>query len=368
MTEAVGTTRFAVVGSGWRTGFFLRVAQALPEQFTATAVITRSKETGVEIEEQWGVDTFRSLEDLPAAARPDFVVVSVPPTAAPGVIRQAVGLGYPVLAETPPGGSIEALEQLYALVTDGAVIQVAEQYHLSPLLSAQISLARSGRIGAVSQALVAQCHDYHGVSVIRRALGIGFEDAEVNASSFRYSMVKGPTRAGDPATEEYQDVNQISARLDFGGRLGVYEFAPEQYRSWIRSNRLLVRGDRGEIKDSEIRSLQDFRTPMFTGIRRVSTGEGGNMEGHYLRGLVAGDQWVYRNRFAPARLFDDEIAVATCLARMKEHIDGGPELYSLAEAAQDFYLSQLIRESARTGRPVQSEPQVWAQWVQPGQA
>lgn len=363
MTEAERSTRFAVVGSGWRTGFFLRVARALPEQFTATAVVTRSRDSGLRIEEQWGVETFRSLADLPAAARPDFVVVSVPPSAAPGVIREAVALGYPVLTETPPGGSIEALEQLYALVLDGAVIQVAEQYHLSPLLSAQLSLARSGRIGTVSQALVAQCHDYHGVSVIRRALGIGFEDAEVNASTFRYSMVKGPTRAGDPDVEEYQDVNQVSARLDFGSRLGLYEFAPEQYRSWIRSNRLLVRGDRGEIKDTEIRSLQDFRTPMVTGIRRVSTGEGGNMEGHYLRGLVAGDQWVYRNRFAPARLFDDEIAVAECLARMKEHAGGGPELYSLAEAAQDFYLSQLIKESARTARPVQSEPQAWSDWV-----
>ena len=142
--------------------------------------------------------------------------------------------------------------------------------------------------------------------------------------------------------------------------MGVYDFAPEQYFSWIRANRLLIRGDRGEINDLEVRYLQDFRTPMFHSIRRVDTGEGGNLEGRFVRGLIAGDEWVYRNPFMPGRLSDDELAIAECLARMSAHVDGGPEFYSLAEATQDHYLQLLMQQAVTTGEVVTSTRQPWA--------
>ncbi|WP_104178272.1 hypothetical protein [Cryobacterium sp. Y50] len=63
----------------------------------------------------------------------------------------------------------------------GALIQVAEQYHLEPMLSSQIAVARSGILGTVREASVSVCHDYHGMSVLRRMLGIGFENATITA-------------------------------------------------------------------------------------------------------------------------------------------------------------------------------------------
>jgi hypothetical protein len=69
---------------------------------------------------------------------------------------------------------------------------------------------------------------------------------------------------------------------------------------------------------------------------------------------------VFRNPFLPARLSDDEIAIAELLVRMSEHVAGGPPVYSLAEAAQDHYLALLMRQAAATGEPVRSEPQAWA--------
>ena len=60
------------------------------------------------------------------------------------------------------------------------------------------------------------------------------------------------------------------------------------------------------------------------------------------------------------RMSDDEIAIAECLVRMSDHVDGGPPFYSLAEASQDNYLALLMQEAARTGEPVRSRPQVWA--------
>ena len=44
----------------------------------------------------------------------------------------------------------------------------------------------------------------------------------------------------------------------------------------------------------------------------------------YHEGITLGDEWVYRNPFVPARLTDDEIAVATCLERMVAYVEGGP--------------------------------------------
>jgi hypothetical protein len=99
---------------------------------------------------------------------------------------------------------------------------------------------------------------------------------------------------------------------------------------------------------------------MFGTIRRIETGQGGNLEGLFLRGLILGDEWVFTNPFLPGRLSDDETAIAECLVRMSEHVDGGPAFYSLAEACQDNYLARLMKEAARTGETVRSRPQVWA--------
>lgn len=352
--------RFGVIGSGWRSEFFLRIARAMPERFEVTGLVTRSEDTARAVEERWGVRGFLSVDDLLEATAPSFVVVSVPRDVVPNLLRTLAARGMPVLTETPPAPDAETAAELHELVKGGALIQVAEQYHLSPLLAAQLAIARSGRLGTVSQVLVAQCHDYHGVSVMRKALGIGFEDVTITASLFRSPLVKGPDRTGDPREERTVTATQLTARFDFGDRLGVYDFAGEQYFSWIRANRLLVRGERGEINDLEVRYLKDFRTPVFTSLRRVSAGEGGNLEGQFLRGILAGDDWAYVNELRPARLADDEIAIATMLIRMSEHVAGGPSFYSLAEASQDLYLGLLMKRAAETGETIRSQRQVWA--------
>ncbi|WP_150309271.1 Gfo/Idh/MocA family protein [Planctomonas psychrotolerans] len=359
-TSATDRISFAIVGSGWRTEFFLRIARAMPDRFEVCGLVTRSDETGRRIEADWAAPTYRTIDELLAATSPRFVVVSVPRAVAPDAIENVARHGVAVLTETPPGTDVEAMLPLHRLVESGARIQVAEQYHLSPLLNAQLAIARSGRLGAISSARVAQCHDYHGVSILRRALGIGFEDAVITASRFDSPLTVGPGRTGDPTEEVVVTAHEVTARLDFGDQLGVYDFAGEQYFSWIRANRLLIRGDRGEISNTEVRFLHDFRTPMLHTIQRMSAGEGGNLEGQFLRGLIAGDEWVYRNEFLPARLSDDEIAIATCLVRMAEHADGGPDFYSLAEAAQDHYLALMIARAVDTGEAVRTEPQAWA--------
>jgi hypothetical protein len=173
--------------------------------------------------------------------------------------------------------------------------------------------------------------------------------------------VAGPDRWGVlPEQERIASSRQVIATLDFGGKLGVYDFTGDQYFSWVRAPRVLVRGERGEIAGDTLRYLVDHRTPVEITLRRVNAGENGNLEGYYLKGILAGDEWVYRNPFAPARLTDDEIAVGTCLERMAAYAVGGPAFYGLSQGSQDHYLGLMIAEAVQSGGPVVATRQPWA--------
>jgi len=265
----------------------------------------------------------------------------------------------PALAETPPAPDLEGLIAVNRLTKQGAKIQVAEQYAFQPLHAARLAIARSGRLGRVTQAQVSAAHGYHGISLIRKLLGITDENACIKACRFTSPIVAGPGRDGPPAEESIASSTQVIAFLNFGDRLGVYDFTGDQYFSWIRSPRVLVRGERGEINNDTVRYLEDFRTPVTLKLLRQNAGEAGNLEGYYHKGILAGAEWVYRNPFIPARLTDDEIAVATCLKKMACYAEGGPEFYPLAEGSQDHYLAMMIDRAVASGETVSTTAQPW---------
>ena len=129
-------------------------------------------------------------------SKPDFVVTSVSWAANPGVLKLLASLEVPALSETPPAASVEEMNELCLLVKGGAKIQVAEQYFLQPHHAARLAFARSGKIGRVTQAQVSIAHGYHGISLIRRFLGIGFDNAKITAAVFKSPIVKGPGSDG----------------------------------------------------------------------------------------------------------------------------------------------------------------------------
>jgi hypothetical protein len=140
----------------------------------------------------------------------------------------------------------------------------------------------------------------------------------------------------------------------------VYDFTGEQYFSWIRSERLLVQGDRGEINGIGVKYLKDFQTPIEYDLKRLNAGENGNLEGYYLKGILAGEQWAYHNPYIPGKLTDDEIAIASCLDKMNQYAHDGKEFYSLAEASQDHYLAMMINEAVETNQKIATTSQSWA--------
>lgn len=353
--------KFGIIGGGWRAEFFLRIARALPERFKINAMMVRDELKGEKIETKWGVPTTRELDALLETPDMDFVVVSVPWSVSPVMLRELANRGIPALAETPPAPDLEELVSLYRLAQSmHARIQVAEQYQFQPLHAARIALAQSGKLGTITQAQVSIAHGYHGISLMRQFLGVSYEKVTLQAREFTSPIISGPDRAGPPVSEKPATSHQIIANLDFGNKLGIFDFTGDQYFSWIRSPRLLVRGERGEINGSTVRYLKDYQTPIELQLRRVNAGEDGNLEGYYLKGILAGEEWVYRNPFIPGRLTDDEIAIATCLDKMARYVSGGPEFYGLGEASQDHYLSLMINQALKTGEPVIADQQPWA--------
>jgi len=354
------TITIGMIGAGWRAEFFLRIAQALPEQFALRRVLVRNEEKAAAVTAAWQVETVQTLDELLKPNDLDFVIVSVPWAVSPILLRELADRKMAVLAETPPAPDVEGLLALHDLTQRGAKIQVAEQYQFQPIHAARLAIARSGLLGTVSQAQISAAHGYHGINLIRGLLAVDYEAVTIRAHTFTSPLVTSPSRNGPPAEEGISSSKQTIAYLDFGDRLGVFDFTGDQYFSWIRSPRVLVRGERGEINNQTVRYLQDFRTPVEMDLRRLNAGEDGNLEGYYFKGMMLGDEWLVRNPFAPARLADDEIAIATCMQRMAEFINGGPDFCSLAQASQDHYLSLMINRAAVSGEALYCEPQPWA--------
>jgi len=351
--------RFGVVGSGWRCLFYLRVAKARPDMFEVAGVVSRSADRAKAVQAEWKVPGMTAVGDL-IAARPDFVVTSVPWGVNPGLLRELAEKKMPALSETPPAPDVASLIALHSdLRKMGAIVHVAEEYHLRPMHAAQIALAASGRIGKPYHAQVSIGHGYHGISLIRRFLGIKGEACTIVGRTFKGSIVTGPGRGGPPDQETVRESAQDVVLMDFGGKTAVFDFTGDQYFGHIRAGRVLVRGECGEIANRRVTWLKDVQTPMTLQLTRHHQDL---LTGVALRGIQAGEEWIYRNPLEGAALTDDEVAVGDCLIRMAAAVREGSPFYPVEEGMQDHYLYLKMQEALRTSGPVEAPPQPFSTW------
>jgi hypothetical protein len=354
----------------------LRVMSALPQWFEVVGVAARNATDRSELAAM-GFSAYTTVEHLVSHGNPDFVVSTVPADQDLPIVQKLVDLGIPALIETPAAGSVPGLVDLWKLTQAGARIQVAEQYHLEPLIAAQLAVAHSEMLGGVDDVFVSVAHDYHGISVLRRLLGVGFEEPLITARKDSRRVYPSPSRYHDPEGSDLVDTTRIMAWFDYDAasgishppKLGCYDFDDVQYRSWVRSDMVELRGPLGELRNDRLHvvSIGDSDdagapTPVTARVERVAAGAAGSHEGLFLRGYQVFGESAYTNPFLPARLADDEIAIAEMLARMGAYVlVDAPEPYSVAEAAQDQYLALLMHEAADTGQAIRASRQPWAQ-------
>jgi predicted dehydrogenase len=354
-------TTFGIIGSGWRSAFFLRLARSAPDRFRATGVVTRSAERGAEVTARWDVPTFRTPAELLGADPPDFVIVSVPWAATPDATRELVGLGARVLAETPPAPDLPGLRALWDDVGASGLVQVAEQYLLMPGHAARLAAVEQGTIGVPTSVQVSSTHLYHAVSMIRGLLGVEFEPAVVSARAFVAPLADPLTPAGWTGDATPKERTTTLATIDFGGRMGLYDFTENQWWNPLRSRRIVVRGTAGEIVDDRAVRLVDPTTPVESHFVRRQTGIDLNLEGFELDHISLDGRVLYRNPFRGARFSEDDLAVAALLERTGAWArDEGPAPYPLAHGIQDHLISVAIEESVATGRDVTTTTEAWA--------
>jgi predicted dehydrogenase len=354
--------RFGIVGRGWRSAFYQRLALALPEHVQLVGVMARSDEAAHSVEETWKVRGCTSIAEL-LALEPEFVISAVPWAVNPGIVLALASAGVRVLSETPPAPDLDGLRSLWKQGGEGDLVQVAEQYLLYPGHAARSALLATGLLGRPSSVQVSSTHLYHAVSMIRGFLGVGLEDATVRASTFHGPLVDPQTkRDGWTDDDTEKDAVTTLATIEFAsGAMGLYDFTDNQWHNPLRSRRIVIRASRGEISNDAVVRLADGRTVLEAPIVRRQTGWDLNLEGFQLDHLSYEGRVLYKNPFPGLSLSDEDIAIAKLLVQMARWSRGqGPAPYPLAEGCQDHAIALAIAASARSGRPVLVSKEDWA--------
>lgn len=354
--------RFGLIGSGWRSEFYIRIAKALPEIFELTGVLVRDKDKGELFRKKHLVPVVQTPEELKMQC-PDYVVLAVRRGIISEYLPRLFAMGVPVLCETPPGESLKQLERVwYSCQKYHGKIQVAEQYFAQPLYAAWYKAIRSGRIGRVENISISALHGYHGASIIRRYLDVGFGNVKIYGRRFWFDVTETYGRDGMTFDGEVFPFARDRLTMEFDdGKVAFFDFSdPAQYHSFIRTRQLTVQGVRGEIDDMTIRYLTGDNVPVTQELKRIDLGVYNNQDwSHY--GIMLGEEFLYQNPFGNARLNDDEIAVAACMKRMGDYLETGEEFYSLRDALQDMYICLIMDEAlSHPGQEITSTSQCWA--------
>ena len=355
-------TKIAIIGAGWRSEFFIRIAQLLPEKFEIVGVVARKDEVRSALAERFGVQTYSSISQLLSKNKPDYAISSVSWDSNPGVVEELVSAGVYVLCETPPAPTLEGLQKLWAAVGSSEMVQVAEQYLSLPGHSARLAITKSGVIGDVSSLELSSTHGYHAVSIMRGFLQSGFEPTTITTRQFEAPLVDPLSRNGFNADLSPKNAKTTISLIDFGsGKSGVYNFVDNQWHNQLRHRRIVVRGSRGEIVDDAVIRLIEGPAITTSRIERYQLGYDLNLDGYDTEHLSFDGRVVFKNPFTGLRFMDEEIAIATLMAQMADWIDGNAKApYPLNEACQDHLVSLAIDESIALGKSVTTAKQDWA--------
>ncbi|MBR5867919.1 MAG: Gfo/Idh/MocA family oxidoreductase [Clostridia bacterium] len=327
--------RFAIIGGGWRSEFYMRIASLLPGEFAVSGVYVRNGEKRADLARRYPFPFVESLEELLNDSY-DFVVSCVSKGSICDMVRTLGERGIPLLTETPVGVTRE--EAMSMTECDPAWrVQVAEQFHLAPRYSAIKAVIDSGLLGEVHQVYLSACHDYHGVSLLRFLLGVGDTVPEILNIPLSDPVVRYRGRAGE--VEETSVIPEERLTIyRFGDKTGIYDYSKEQYFSGIRMPLIHVKGTRGEMVNTTVRYLQDGVAHEFE-LKRAAFGEYENLDGMGIAAVTGHGRIWYKPPFEGARLSDEEMAIATALLKMSHYVKTGEDFYSLGSAAWDVALS-----------------------------
>ena len=331
---------YVIVGSGYRAEYYGRIACKFPNLFRAL-FLCRSDEKARLVEERTGIAGTADPERA-AAFRPDFVVAAVSRENVGAVTIEWAEKSFPVLAETPVASTPEELEKLWTLhQKTGIKISSSEQYHRYPILASGLSYLKNGLIGAPVSAYLSLAHEYHGFSLIRRGLQTENETYSVYATRTDNDAAATDSRYGAILDGSWVREERDTAFITFAsGKTAIYDFASLQYRSFIRSRHLSIRGEKGEWSDRIIYYADSMSRPQRVFLMPEIDRRYQHLDTQALRDL--------RKVWVPELFLDteqDEFAIASVLLDMGQYVNGGSSPYPLREALDDAYFTMLLAQA-----------------------
>jgi hypothetical protein len=294
----------------------------------------------------------------------DFVVLSIKRGITSDYLLKLFERKIPVLCETPPGETLEALEGLWEqYIKFQPKIQIAEQYFLQPLYASWLKMIEDGKLGQVQNVNISSLHGYHGISMIRKFLGISYENCIICGKRFWFEVTETSGRDGMVLDGSTFKCKRDRLTFEFeNGKVAFFDFSdPAQYHSFIRTRQLNIQGIRGEIDDLRVRYLTEDNIPVTQDLNRIDLGIYNNQEWSHF-GIMLGNEFLYKSPFYNARLNDDEIAVASCLIGMEKYLKAGVDFYNLRDALQDTYLCILMEKALENPNiEINSASQIWGE-------
>lgn len=362
----MGKYHFIIIGSGWRSLYYVRIAKAMPDILRLDAMYCRTQEKADKMAEEFSIHTTTSIEEC-VGYKPDFAVVAVNKTSICDVSIEWMDRGITVLSETPAALDMDSLKKLYRYhmsddKTDKKQV-VAEQYREYPYNKARINLVNSGVLGDISCLNISIAHEYHGFSLIRAYLGIKpDENYTVSGKIYEFPTTQTLTRYDKFTDGRIAPKKRCVAVFEFeSGKVAWYDFDSEQYRSPIRKNMIKVQGVRGELINNELYYLDENnvgrKETIVTDINKVMTGNGNpNLaQVNEIKKIAFGDKILYEPVWGLRGLSEDETAIATLMCKTAEYSRGQAlPPYSLENALADAYAAILLDEAVRTSNKVSS--------------
>ena len=347
--------RYVIVGSGYRAEYFGRIARTYPDLFGAM-FLCRSREKAGLMTARTGAPAVTD-EDECLAFRPDFAVIAVDRGHMAEVIARWAEKGLPLVTETPVGETMDQLRAVWALGAGGAKIVSCEQYFRQPILLSGLAAVEEGLIGTPSSLYISLLHDYHAASVIRRALQVPVGEAfTVTGAARQNTVIRTDSRTGAILDGSRAAAERMTALISFdSGKSAVYDFSPVQYRSFIRSRHLVVRGDRGEWSDTSVSFADGAGVPRKLFLTPEIPEKYRCLDTQALRDRRRG----WQHELMPDTV-QDEFAIASMLLDMGGYLTGGPSPYPLKDALEDAYFWCLLKQAALSPfRPIRSERMPW---------
>ncbi len=330
---------FGVIGAGWRSEFYLRIASLVPEKFNVTGMYIRNPQKQKEFSAKYRVKIFDNFDEL-ISTNPDFIVSCVNKDGCCDMIELLCNKGIAVLSETPIGTSLSQIEKFEKTFNNNWKVQVAEQFHFQPQNQAYKEIIKDGILGEVHQVELSCCHDYHAISLIRFFLDIGDEIPKITTATIPDKLNVYNFRNGKFKEKEEKISTQKISVLEYNSKNAIYNFNCEQYFSDIRSSKIIIKGTNGEIVNNRCTYLENL-TPITFEMHKNMMGQNENLDGMYLDSIVGNGKILYKNPYIPKRLTDEEISIATCLEKMSEYLKTNKDFYSLKEAILDSKTSLL---------------------------